>query len=53
METDLKNRETRIVVLFTEEESKGVAEAAEVVGLKVSTYIRLKVLEAVRSAKAA
>lgn len=48
MEMDLNIRDERVPVLFTPEEKREVAEAADRAGLKLSTYLRVKGLEAAR-----
>jgi hypothetical protein len=52
MEMDLKNREVRVTILLTPEERAELKAAAERLGLKEGTYIRMKALEAARSGNA-
>jgi len=45
----MKARKERVTVLFTLEEREEIANVADAVGLKISTYLRLKALEAARA----
>ncbi len=52
MEINLKNRDARVTVLYTAEERAEIAKAAEMAGLNLSSWIRLKTLEAARTTNA-